>query len=641
MSSSLATLLKQVDIEDHEEVLRAANTTLKESKGDLEAQHVKAVALLKLDRYEDAVKAIEAGGGKLKERAQLDYAYALYKAGNISAAADIASSGTERGFKHVQAQSSYRLEDFAKAAQLYRDLASQPEDDAVADLKINSGAVDAQLQWAGQEDLVSKSKPDCSDLEAFETAYNAACGCIARGELGQGEVLLKRAKDLCNSLEDLTDEDKQTEILPITVQQVYVLARLGRAEEAQKVAREVEGKNIPDVSTRYIAQVNGAAASATPTNPYLAQRLVSKDLSTLKADSPFHFQSKVLGRNRYASDLQSLKFGGTADSTAAQINKHEAPTLDETINTLSVVNAAAHARNQTGEEALKHILPLLQKRPNDVGLILTIAQLYILTGNSGSAIKLVESFLTRLEQSGSASDLDVRFAPGLVGTIVSLYHSQGRRGHEQQELAKAATYWRRKSKDRPIGVSQVLRAAGAALVGSNDRDHRKLAEDVFQELHSKNPDEQYIAAGLIAASPDGKDTSQLTPIDRLVSGIDVDSLENTGIAQPTPAPGVNIASRKRPAEDTKPKKAKKIRKSRMPKDFDPNKKPDPERWLPLRDRSTYRPKGKKGKARANLLSQGAAPANDSDGSRPGTPGGDVVKAKQQQGGGKKKGKNKR
>lgn len=32
------------------------------------------------------------------------------------------------------------------------------------------------------------------DLEAFETAYNAACAFIARGDLGQGEVLLKRAR---------------------------------------------------------------------------------------------------------------------------------------------------------------------------------------------------------------------------------------------------------------------------------------------------------------------------------------------------------------------------------------------------------------------------------------------------------------
>lgn len=62
------------------------------------------------------------------------------------------------------------------------------------DIKINSGAVDAQLEWARQGHLVQKKKPSREDLEAFETAYNAACGSIARDELGQAEILLKRAK---------------------------------------------------------------------------------------------------------------------------------------------------------------------------------------------------------------------------------------------------------------------------------------------------------------------------------------------------------------------------------------------------------------------------------------------------------------
>ena len=62
------------------------------------------------------------------------------------------------------------------------------------DLRINNGATDAQLEWMRRGDLVQKKKLGREDLEAFETAYNAACGSIARGELGQGEVLLKRAR---------------------------------------------------------------------------------------------------------------------------------------------------------------------------------------------------------------------------------------------------------------------------------------------------------------------------------------------------------------------------------------------------------------------------------------------------------------
>ena len=42
--------------------------------------------------------------------------------------------------------------------------------------------------------------------------------------------------DLCNALDDLTDQDKNAELLPISVQQLYVVSKLGKAEEADKLA---------------------------------------------------------------------------------------------------------------------------------------------------------------------------------------------------------------------------------------------------------------------------------------------------------------------------------------------------------------------------------------------------------------------
>lgn len=107
MSSSvpnLTSLLKQTDIEDHEEILRAANSALKQSKGDLDAQHARVVALLKLDRFGDAIQAFEGGGDKFKEKARLEHAYALYKSGKPSEAAEIARAGAQRGHKHVEVQ---------------------------------------------------------------------------------------------------------------------------------------------------------------------------------------------------------------------------------------------------------------------------------------------------------------------------------------------------------------------------------------------------------------------------------------------------------------------------------------------------------------------------------------------------------
>lgn len=634
--AALASLLKQTHIHDDEEVLRAANAALGQAKDDLNAQHVKVVALLKLDRFEDALRALGEGGDSLKERASLEHAYVLYKCGELAAAAALAQNGSQRGLQHVEAQARYRKEEFERAAELYQQLATQPGEDAEADLRINSGAVDAQLEWAGRSHLVQKGRQGRHDLEAFETVYNTACGSIARSELAQGEVLLRRAVDLCSSLDDLSEEEKQAELLPIKVQQIYVLARLGRIEEATELAQSIDYTTILDPITRQIAQINIIAATPA-TNPYLSHRLLGKDLQCLRPDYPFQFQFAVLRRVQYASDLQALKYDGVAKSTAKKLGRE--PSTSALSNSLSVVNATAHAKGQTGKEALKRIIPVLEHRPSDIGLLLTITQLYVLTGNPASAMSLMDSFLDRLEQSTSAAEQDARFAPGLVAAAASLLGSQGRKTHARTGLAKAAIYWRRKPKDHhPIGCVHLFKSAASSLLESQDSEHLQLSREIFEELHAADANDQYAAAGLLAASPDKSSPqgiSLIKPIEWLISGIDAQMLETAGVAQP---PSTNVStkpSRKRPADENKPRKTKKLRESRLPKDYDPTKKPDPERWLPLRDRSTYRPKGKKAKARQALFSQGAV-ANEGDGSRPVAPGGDIVKEKQQQGGVKKK-----
>ncbi len=105
-------------------------------------------------------------------------------------------SQKEKVGSYSQMVQSYRSEDFVNAAALYKNLAGSQAaiENEENDLRINCGATDAQLEWTRRGDLVQKKKPAREDLEAFETAYNAACGSIARGELSQGEVLLKRAR---------------------------------------------------------------------------------------------------------------------------------------------------------------------------------------------------------------------------------------------------------------------------------------------------------------------------------------------------------------------------------------------------------------------------------------------------------------
>ena len=105
-TKSLSSLLAQASIEDHDEVLKATNAALKKSKSDQDAQHVKAIALLHLDRYEDALEVFEAAK-ELQEKARFEYAYALYKPGNAAKAVEVAEaaeSDAGRGTMHMLAQ---------------------------------------------------------------------------------------------------------------------------------------------------------------------------------------------------------------------------------------------------------------------------------------------------------------------------------------------------------------------------------------------------------------------------------------------------------------------------------------------------------------------------------------------------------
>ena len=45
--------------------------------------------------------------------------------------------------------------------------------------------------------------------------------------------------DLCNALDELTEEEKTAELLPISVQQLYLLTKLGKTEEADKLASDI------------------------------------------------------------------------------------------------------------------------------------------------------------------------------------------------------------------------------------------------------------------------------------------------------------------------------------------------------------------------------------------------------------------
>lgn len=221
----------------------------------------------------------------------------------------------------------------------------------------------------------------------------------------------------------------------------------------------------------------------------------------------------------------------------------------------------------------------------------------------------MERTLRSLEESISEADQNARFNPGFLSVLVSLYQLEGRKVQIRTTLAQAATYWRTK----PEPPASLLRAAAASLLHSEDRADLSTAGDLFQELHKQNPNDRLAIAGYVASqatldySQIESQLNALPQVSDLIADIDISALESAGVspsASSAAAAAAAIAGARKRTAGADNRAHKRVRKSRLPKDFDPAKKADPERWLPVRDRSSYRPKGKKGKQRAAALTQG-------------------------------------
>ncbi|KAL7922093.1 hypothetical protein ACQKWADRAFT_293430 [Trichoderma austrokoningii] len=603
--SALSALLRAADIDDHEQILDAANAALKADRNDHDAEHTKVVALLKLDRFDDALRLISGGGIKLQAVCLLEEAYALYKTGKLNEAHDLLETrGLEkRSLQHVAAQVAYRAEKFHNAESIYRHLLDTEPENEESDLKINITAAVAQSQWTGIPSSSPAVAPET--LDTFELCYNMACGELARGNTSVALTLLQRAAMLCDNSDELTDEEKKGELRSIRAQQAYLFAKIAKPSSALEVYEMLGPPTGRDGRDFAVITQNNHFALEEAGNPFVRQRKAESLMASAAQSDLFSYQSNILKRNSLVIDLGAFKTQGVAERTEKILAQAKLPSANPQINISSVINAAAHTKGlDNTKEALRKLQALAAKRPSDVGIVLAVVQLQIREQQGGAALTTLTSFLSRLENSEDADDIDTRYSPGIVALAVSLMRSQRRESSAKAELVKAAKWWQ----NRPAhSVGSLLLEAGVELMKSSDADDLKLAGASFDKLFREQQESEIAAAGLVAAFAASEAAKvrqyadKLPPVHDLIKGIDVDALFDAGIAV---APS-NAASKKRPAaDDANVEKATKRRRRKLPNNHVEGKTPDPERWLPLRDRASYRPKGKKGKKRAGEATQG-------------------------------------
>lgn len=138
----------------------------------------------------------------------------------------------------------YRLENFEETARILTTLAKGGFEapNETGDLRVNITATNAQLEWAGKGHAVQSGDVGNIDSDEFEVTFNAACHCIAKRQYPRSLQLLRRARELCQSIDSWSEEEKLSELEPITAQEIYVLTRTGQYDQALELTAGFDGE---------------------------------------------------------------------------------------------------------------------------------------------------------------------------------------------------------------------------------------------------------------------------------------------------------------------------------------------------------------------------------------------------------------
>ncbi|XP_045588760.1 signal recognition particle subunit SRP72 [Procambarus clarkii] len=587
LASYYGELKKFIENSNYQKVIKVANKILAEEPKELKAWQCKIVALINLDQFSDALSV--AKKSKFSDELAFEKAYCEYRLNQVSAAYDTickAAQVTTR-VQELQAQILYRLERYNECSDLYRHIVHITTDDFDAERVTNltAVAVNCAIDGTSDDDNIDV------DESSYELLYNGACHLLAAGRVDEALTKLQDAEALCRTYltqeEGATEEEVNDDVAIIRVQQGHCMQLLGREREALAVYNNVlkskpEDPALLAIINNNLVSINRAAnvfdsrkRMKTAMAPGLEHKLTSYQRSTISLNHcllAYHTNQDEVCR----TETQNLTKEYPQLSLKAQM-----------------IQAAQLGREGKLAEARAILRKCAQDNPDDA-LYITLAatQILLAKGDKKSACEMLMS----LDESD-------KYRQGIISALVALYVSLGDRGSASAVLRQAVE-WHKKNRTSAVHLGELWRHAADFHLRSGDAPTAAASLLELRKLHPKdvNTLAQLISAyaryDLSAAKTLAR---ELPPISGIVGNVDVDTLEASlghryfkkiqqSRGEGSPSSPASPKSATTPGTEIKKTKKKKKRKPHLPKDYNPNVLPDPERWLPKWQRKGYRKK---------------------------------------------------
>ncbi|XP_051915470.1 signal recognition particle subunit SRP72 [Hippocampus zosterae] len=572
---------------DYTRALKALTKILQANREDVTALHCKIVCLIQNGTFKEALNVMNTHNKILGSELVFEKAYCEYRLNRVESSLktiESAPAQTDK-LKELYGQVLYRLERYDECKSVYTDLIRNSQDEYEEERKTNLAAVMAAMsQWekAPLEDL---GLPEST----YELCYNASCMLIGQGQLTEAFNTLQQAEELCRlSLAedtDITEEDIESELAVIHSQMAYVMQLQGRTDEALQLYNQVIKLKPSDVGLLAVTANNiitinkdqnvfDSKKKVKLTNAEgVEYKLAKKQLRTIE------FNKALLAMyTNQADQCRKLSSG-----LQTQNPGHPRPVL---------IQVAQLCREKQHSKAVELLQQFSDQHPESAsGIKLTMAQLYLAQGHVTKACDVLRSID------------EFKHKAGMVSALVSMYSHEEDIDGAIDVFRQAIQHYQSVQPGSTAHLALVREAANFKL----KYGRKKEAISDLEQLWKQNPKDIHTLAQLISAyslvdTDKAKSLSKHLPsADTMSFKVDVDELENSHGATYVRKKAAKVAGENLPKEEGQGdiKKKKKKKKGKLPKNCDPKATPDPERWLPMRERSYYRGK-KKGKKKEQI-----------------------------------------
>merc|ERR550539_1623856 len=514
------------------------------------------VALIQAGKFDDCLKQLN--NSKFELDLKFEAAYCQYRLNDPHAALKILDTISSPQVKHneLRAQVLYRLEQFEKCFSVYRDIIRSSDDKYETERKTNLSAVTAQL---GDEKKILTEETD-----TFEQRYNAGCNYASVGDWGRAEKCLQKAEQVARQFleeDEAGEEEIEEETGIIKVQLGYVMQRQGREKEAQTIYNQVLRSKPADIGLVAVASNNLIAINK--------DQNIFDSKKRIKAATVEGLDQKLTSAQREAIARNNALLA--MYTAQVEICRELLASLDTaTLHDKELIMAGALSKAGRHEDAVKILASGVEADPV---ILLTSAHILLSAGETGRAVALLGNLPP-----------DWKFRVGVLSSLVCL--------HLAKDDKKAAADLL-KSGAKSSGMAVVWRKTAEFHLKTGEAE---VAAESLEQLQQLEPSLTTLSQLVLAyAKFDLKKAMEVSKkLPAFSAGsVDVDSLETGSWAmgakqfKKTPRAGGEKTPKSGNVEDggVVKKKKKSKKKKRLPKNYNPNVDPDPERWLPKRERT--------------------------------------------------------